>query len=94
MDYSVFFFFCVIFALVGFITTKIWGFDIYKIYSDFGSVIVLVPLLALIFYRPESAKESVDLLSGAMTSFANALPGIIIGDVAGSLVAEFTEFFR
>jgi len=93
MDYSTFFFFCIIFAFIGFISTKIWGIDVYRIFSDLGAFIVLVPFLSLLIIKPESVNETADILSNLMISFGNALPSMIIGDVAGTLVAGFVKPF-
>lgn len=91
MDYSSFFLFCVLFAFVGFGTTILCGFDIYKIWSDVGSFVVLVPLISLLFIRPESIDESVGVLSKAIVVFANALPGMLVGDAAGTLAAAIIK---
>ena len=94
MDYASLFMFCVVFAFVGFVTTVLWGVDIYKIWSDIGSFIILVPLISLLFVRPESVNEAAETMSNAIVMFANALPGMIIGDAAGTLVAGFLGAFK
>lgn len=91
MDYSSFFIFCFLFAFLGFGTTILWGFDIYKIYSDIGSFVFLFPLISLLFIRPESIEESVDIISNAIRIFVDALSGMLIGDAAGTLVAVIVK---
>ncbi|NVO65818.1 hypothetical protein [Methanofollis tationis] len=91
MDYLSFFLVCVLFAILGFGTTILCGYNIYKIYSDIGSFILLIPLILLLFVKPESIEESVEIISNAIEIFVDALPEMFIGDMAGTVAAAILK---
>ena len=90
MDYSTTLIFLVIFGLIGFITEKIWGHNPYKTYSDIGAMILM---FSIIFFflpaiiNPENALTQIEKLPIFLTKI---LPGMIIGDIAGTMIAKIT----
>lgn len=84
------FIFLVIFGVVGFITEKIWGTNPYKMYSDISMFVILLVVVAVILpaiNNPEYIEGNVDRL---VNLAVNILPGVIVGDMAGSFVAKIT----
>jgi len=80
----------IIFGIVGFITDKIWGINPYKIFSDIGTAIFIIILTFLVFpvtlnSNPDTVIKSIENL---VIFFAESLPSIIIGDIAGTIVSK------
>jgi len=82
--------FLIIFGFIGYATEKTWGFNIEKVYSDIGGVFLGLALFFLVLpvvFNPNNAPTVIDKL---MTVFTDALPGAVIGDIAGSFVSKVT----
>ncbi|MBP1913004.1 hypothetical protein [Thermococcus stetteri] len=82
----------IIFAFVGFITYQLWGFDVYKLYSDVGSMIFIITLMSFMLpaiFNPSGTppKEMEWRLTNVITYFVESLPSMVIGDVAGTFVS-------
>jgi hypothetical protein len=90
MDLGINLVFLIIFGLIGFVISIIWGFNPYRIFSDI-SIIIIVLLFAVVMYpdviEPEKAS---DIIQNMVELFANVFPGVIIGDIAGSFVGAIT----
>ena len=80
------FLFLVALGIIGFFTTKIWGINIYKIFSDFSAAIFFCAIAFLVL----ATGSNPSIAPQMVTLFIENLPGIIIGDLAGSFVAEIT----
>jgi len=90
MDLGAFFIFLIIFGIIGFITEKIWGLNPYKIYSDIGVLVLATGIIFVMLptvFNPEDINGNIDRI---VLWFTNVLPGAVVGDVAGSFVAELT----
>ena len=79
----------IIMAVIGFITTKLWGIDIPKFVSD--TVVLLVLTVPLLFYNPYDIEAATNFIENYIVTFINILPGVIIGDIAGTLFYEFVK---
>ncbi len=90
MELGTLFIFLVIFGIVGFITEKIWGLNPYKIYSDIGALILLTGVLFVMLPTIVNSEDINGNTNRLVLWFTNVLPGALIGDVAGSFVAELT----
>ena len=90
MDLVTNFLFLVLFGIVGFITSKICGINPAKIYSDIGSAIIILPLVFLMFPAIVDPNNALTMLEKIPNFFVNALPGAIIGDAVGTVVASIT----
>jgi len=84
----------IIFCLIGFFTEKVFGLNIEKFASDIIACFFLITMLSFVTFSPQSINDSADNIAKMINFFVSALPGIVIGDVAGSLVAEITEAFE
>jgi len=83
--------FLIIFGLVGFLISKIWGINPYRIFSDLSAAIIVIIMLIIMlpaFINPENA---LDTIPGFIGYFVSVLPGIVVGDIAGSIVGEITN---
>jgi len=88
MELGTFFIFLVIFGIIGFITEKIWGLNPYKIYTDIGALILITGVLFVMLpavFNPEDINGNIDRV---VNFFVKILPGAVIGDAAGSFIAE------
>lgn len=95
MDFTTQFFFFLLFAIVGFITEKAIGLNIYKVYSDTASAIFIISIYTILFpvmATPEniSSEDLVFRIRVVTENLVNALPAMVLGDVAGSIVANIT----
>ena len=80
----------IIMAVIGFITTKIWGVNLPKIISDI--IIMLIIAVPVLLYAPSAGiEETSQFIGNYVETFVTILPGVIIGDVVGSLFSEFTD---
>ncbi|HLC31064.1 MAG TPA: hypothetical protein VJK51_00185 [Candidatus Nanoarchaeia archaeon] len=84
------FIFLVIFGLVGWAIERVYDFDPVEYWVKFGSISVLVSLfIAYIpaIYNPNDVVNNIDRIANW---FMEALPGTIIGDLAGLVVSKMT----
>ena len=91
MDYGTLLIVLVIFGVISFIIEKIWGINPYKTYVAIGAVTLFFSLLYImlpVMYPPYNINLSMERLTTWLVSF---LPGAIIGDVAGVMIAKFTR---
>jgi hypothetical protein len=90
MDLGTNLIFLIIFGVAGFIIDKIWDFDPAEYWAKFGTASVGITLLLAylpIVFNPEDIMGNVERLTNW---FVAILPGTIIGDLAGQIVAEIT----
>jgi len=93
MDLGTFFIFLIMFGLIGFVVEKFWGVNPYKLFGILSVIFVGISLFYImwpVLIHPSninSAVISIDRLSLWLTSF---LPGALVGDVAGVIVAKTT----
>jgi uncharacterized membrane protein len=83
--------FLVIFGLAGYAINKIWNFNPAEYWAKFGSISIGVSLIIAYLptvFNPQDVVNNIDRL---MTWFVAVLPGTIIGDLAGQIVASLTE---
>ncbi len=83
--------FLVIFGLAGYVINKIWNFDPYEYWEKFGTASIVISLLLAYLpavFNPEDVVGNIERL---MNWFVAVLPGTIIGDLAGQVVAKLTE---
>lgn len=77
-------------AIIGFITEIVLGLNLKKIISDFTIIIFLVvPAISFLFSPRIGNVEAIsEFLINYLTTFANMVPGIAIGEVAGTIVGK------
>jgi hypothetical protein len=85
MDLSSQLLFIIIFGVIGYLTSFLIGFNIYKIVSDVGAILFMVPII-IILINPNNTQNSLSLLNFIIAN----LPMIIIGDIAGTIIAAIT----
>jgi len=90
MELGTLFIFLVIFGIVGFITEKIWGLNPYKIYSDIGALILITGVLFIMLPTILNPEDIDGNINRVVLWFTNILPGAIIGDIAGTIIAAIT----
>ena len=91
MNLADMFIFLVIFGLVGFVISKIWGINFYRIFSDVSAAIIIVMMLIIMLPAVFNPENALDTIPDFIGYFVSVLPGIIIGDIAGSVVGEITN---
>ena len=82
------FLWALVWAVIGFISTWIWGFDVPKFVSDI-IILFLIPVIFIIF----GGYKNLDLVIEFIINYIFMIPGILIGDVVGSFVAKFAGLF-
>jgi hypothetical protein len=83
----------IIAGILGFITKKLYGFDIPKFASTVGlTLIMMLPIM--FFYPTNNIEQSVDFAINYLVNIFLMLPGIIVGDLGGNLVSEFVDSFK
>jgi hypothetical protein len=91
MDLGTNLLFLLIFGLFGFIISKIWGINPYRIFTDVIVVVILVSLVISMWPAIVAPEKAIDTIPNLVDVFANNLPGIIIGDLAGSFISAITD---
>ena len=84
------FIFLVIFGLIGFVIDKLFDFNPAEYWAKFGSISIMVSLIIVYLpavFNPEDVVNNIDRL---MNWFVAVLPGTMIGDLAGQVVAKLT----
>ncbi len=85
------FWFTLIFGIFSFAYSKIFGVsNPAKIAGNIMAVVVFAPLFLFAIYASFNPSKSIELLPAVLNLWIQNLPGIIMGDVAGSLVAAIT----
>ena len=82
----------IVMTIVGFITAKIWGFDIPKVVSDIAAI---VAILILTLPIPQGdIEELIQFLQNyIMTVFVSIIIPALIGDAIGTAVSKLIEEF-
>lgn len=62
--------------------------NVYKIFSDIGLIIFISVISLIVLSNYQNPVESIDKI---MNYFVESLIPMILGDVAGTIVAEFLE---
>jgi len=86
----------IVMTIVGFITAKIWGFDIPKVVSDIAAIVaILILTLPIIGYNPQGdIEELIQFLQNyIMTVFVSIIIPALIGDAIGTAVSKLIEEF-
>ena len=83
----------IVMAIIGFITTQLWGVDVPKVVSDMAAILILT--LPIMWYNPQnSVEETIQFLQNYIMTFVNIIIPALIGDAIGSAVSEIIkEFF-
>lgn len=82
--------FLVIFGVAGFLIDKMFDFNPTEYWAKFGSISLGVSLILAYLpavFNPEDVVGNIDRL---MNWFVAMLPGTVIGDLAGQIVAKIT----
>ena len=82
--------FLVIFGVTGFIIEKIYDFNPAEYWAKFGAASIVITLIFAYLpavFHPEDVVNNIERL---MNWFVTILPGTIVGDLAGQIVAELT----
>lgn len=85
------FIFLIIFGIVGFILSKFIGIDLYRIFTDISAALIIFIMLILMLPSLINPENAVDTIPSFIEYFISVLPGVIIGDFAGSIVGEITN---
>ena len=91
MDLGTNLLFLVIFGLFGFFISKFWGFNPYRIFSDIVVIVVILTLVIAMWPALVAPEEAIDSIPNLVDVFVNNLPGILIGDIAGTVISELTD---
>lgn len=91
MDLGTFLIFLIIFGLLGFIISKFVGFNPYRIFTDLVAVVIIILLLIAMWPAIITPEKSIETIPNVVDVFANNLPGILIGDLAGSFIGAITD---
>lgn len=90
MDYGTLLIVLVIFGVISFVIERLWGFNPYQAYVAIGLITLfgsLIYIIAPVMSPPYNLELSIDRWTKWMVSF---LPGAIIGDIAGVIIAKVT----
>ncbi len=90
MDIGTNLIFLIIFGLFGFVISKIWDINPYRIFSDLMGAFLIIILLIAMAPALIDPSNAIETIPNVVEVFANNLPGIIIGDIAGTIIALIT----
>jgi len=90
MDIGTNLIFLIIFGLFGFAISKIWDINPYRIFSDLMGAFVIIILLIAMAPALINPSNAIETIPNVVEVFANNLPGIIMGDIAGTIIALIT----
>ena len=91
MDIGTNLLFLIIFGIFGFIISKIIEVNPYRIFTDLIAIFIILSLIIAIWPAIVTPEKAVETIPNIIDVFANNLPGIIIGDIAGSIVGSITN---
>lgn len=84
--------FLVMAALAGLIINAIWGFNPVAILGGFSLLILFLPVLGLGFeHNPQVAQA---IANSMVERIVNAMPSLIIGEVAGMMASAIFKAFK
>jgi hypothetical protein len=83
--------FLVIFGLFGFFISKIVGYNPYRIFSDIVAIVVILTFIIAMWPALVAPEEAIETIPNLVDVFTNAFPGILIGDVAGTIISAITD---
>ena len=76
-------------ALAGMVARTFVGWDPWKLFAALGLILLVLPALGLVFETdPEATQEAANRL---VERFANAMPSIIVGGVAGMIAGSIVD---
>jgi hypothetical protein len=79
-------------ALAGLIINAIWGFNPVAILGGFSLLILFLPVLGLGFeHNPQAAQA---IANSIVERIVNAMPSVIIGEVAGMMASAIFKAFK
>jgi hypothetical protein len=79
-------------ALAGLIINAIWGFNPVAILGGFSLLILFLPVLGLGFeHNPQVAQA---IANSMVERIVNAMPSLIIGEVAGMMASAIFKAFK
>ena len=89
------FLWAVFWAIVGLITTLLWGIDIPKFVADLIVLIVVAvgPIIFITFQGYMDIDKTVEFLESYIINFVQMLPGLVIGDTVGTCFGKVKEIF-
>ena len=91
MDLGANLIFLIIFGLVGFAISKVIGYNPYRIVSDIVAVVLVISLIIAMWPAIVTPENAIDTIPNLVDVFVNNLPGIIVGDIAGSFISAITD---
>jgi len=81
-----------IMAIIGYLTAMLCKINVNKVISDLSAIFLFVPLIISLITTPMGDVEALNyFVTNYINALANALPGMIIGDIVGTLFAEVTK---
>ena len=80
----------IIFGIIGFITEKLIGLNLYRIISDLGTAILVLALVFFVYPLSPDPNIIAKKLEIMITFFVESLPSFVIGDIAGTFVSVIT----
>jgi len=90
MDLATNLIFLVAFGLFGFVVSYFFDINPYRIFSDIAAAFIIVLLIIAMLPAIFNPENALDAIPNVVDVFANNLPGIIIGDIAGSIIGAIT----
>ena len=90
MDLGSFLIFLIIFGVIGFIIEKIWGWNPYTIYSHIGAIILASGIIFIMLPAVFNPQDVEGNMNQVVAFFTNVLPGEVVGEAAGGIIAELT----
>ena len=90
MDFGIQLIILVLFGVTGFIMEKIVGINTYRLFSDLIAAFFLIAMIGFITPAMLNPDIAVTATTNMVNFFVDSLPSIVIGDIAGSVIAEIT----
>jgi energy-coupling factor transporter transmembrane protein EcfT len=91
MDPGINLIFLIIFGLAGFVISKIIGINPYRIFSDITMYFIIILIIVVMFPALINPHNADNIIANLIDVFVNNLPGIIIGDIAGTIISAVTD---
>jgi len=91
MDLAINFIILIIFGIFGFIVSKIIGINPYRIFTDLTAGITILIMIIIIAPATLDPENALNTIPNFLEYFVSVLPGIVIGDAAGSVISAITD---
>ena len=81
-------------AIITLIAKALFGFDLKKFLGELTIIILGIPVAVFVITSPHDVAATTSFLNWYINEFANMLPGMVIGEFVGNIIAVMTKISK